>query len=235
MTLAQQITSMVLSLRKKEKIIVRQPLQCISIPYTDNVQKERIESMKQLILDEVNVKDVVFGQDVTDLADKTLYVITPLVGKRLGRFMKDILKASKTGEWQANPDGTLAIAGQTLLPEEFELRLVLKEGNAGQALPDNTAVVVLDVELRPELEREGIARDFVRIVQQKRKENGFDVSDRITVVYSSDNATVLEALKENKDYISEQVLAVGFEEQSLVDGDTEEVGDASVTFKIQKV
>ena len=232
MDFVRAVCSTAKSVREEHKLRNRLPLAGMTVAGNHS---GRLADYVDLIKDEVNVKDVVFGQDVTDLADKTLYVITPLVGKRLGRFMKDILKASKTGEWQANPDGTLAIAGQTLLPEEFELRLVLKEGNAGQALPDNTAVVVLDVELRPELEREGIARDFVRIVQQKRKENGFDVSDRITVVYSSDNATVLEALKENKDYISEQVLAVGFEEQSLVDGDTEEVGDASVTFKIQKV
>lgn len=148
--------------------------------------------------------------------------------------MKDILAASKTAEWTANADGTLSIAGQTLNPEEFELRLNLKDGNAGQALPDNTAVVVLDTEIRPELEREGIARDFVRVIQQKRKDSGFDVSDRIKVAYTSADQTVLEALKENKDYISEQVLAVAFEERADVAGSAEEVGEAAVTFKIEK-
>ena len=103
------------------------------------------------------------------------------------------------------------------------------------ALPDNTAVVVLDVTPHPELEREGIARDFVRVVQETRKNSGFDVSDRIEVVYTSKDAAVLEALKENKDYISEQVLAVSFCEASNVENaHTEEVGDSTVTFALKK-
>lgn len=232
MDFVRAICSTAKSVREDHKLRNRLPLASMTVAGNNAA---RLADYVELIKDEVNVKEVVFGQDVTDLADKTLYIITPLVGKRLGRFMKDILAASKTNEWTANADGTLSIAGQTLLPEEFELRLVLKDGNAGQALPDNTAVVVLDVELRPELEREGIARDFVRLVQQKRKDSGFDVSDRIVVEYASESSVVLEALKENKDYICEQVLAVSFDERSNVDGSAEEVGEATVSFKIEKV
>ena len=232
MDFVRAICSTAKSVREDHKLRNRLPLASMTVAGNNAA---RLADYVELIKDEVNVKEVVFGQDVTDLADKTLYIITPLVGKRLGRFMKDILAASKTNEWTANADGTLSIAGQTLLPEEFELRLVLKDGNAGQALPDNTAVVVLDVELRPELEREGIARDFVRLVQQKRKDSGFDVSDRIVVEYASESSVVLEALKENKDYICEQVLAVSFDERSNVDGPAEEVGEATVCFKIEKV
>ncbi len=232
MDFVRAVCSTAKSVREDRKLRNRLPLASMTVAGNN---AERLADYAELIKDEVNVKDVVFGKDVSDLADKTLYIITPLVGKRLGRFMKDILAASKTNEWTQNADGTLSIAGQTLNPEEFELRLNLKDGNAGQALPDNTAVVVLDVTLRPELEREGIARDFVRIIQQKRKDSGFDVSDRIKVAYASADRTVLEALKENKDYISEQVLAVAFEERADVAGDTEEVGEATVCFKIEKV
>lgn len=232
MDFVRAICSTAKSIREDHKLRNRLPLASMTVAGNN---AGRLADYVDLIKDEVNVKDVVFGEDVSDLADQTLYIITPLVGKRLGRFMKDILAASKTNEWSKNADGTLSIAGQTLLAEEFELRLVLKDGNAGQALPDNTAVVVLDTQVRPELEREGIARDFVRVIQQKRKDSGFDVSDRITVAYTSDNQTVLEALKENKAYISEQVLAVEFEEKAGVAGDTEEAGAASVTFKIEKV
>ena len=195
---------------------------------------DALNAYAELIEDEVNVKNLILAQDVSELANQTLYIITPLVGKRLGRYMKDILAASKTTEWSKNADGTLSIAGQTLNPDEFELRLVLKDGNAGQALPDNTAVVVLDTEIRPELEREGIARDFVRVVQQKRKDSGFDVSDRIEVAYASDAPVVLEALKEHEAYIAEQVLAVKFAECSDLDGDVGEVGDDKVTFTVKK-
>ncbi|MBO4520804.1 MAG: isoleucine--tRNA ligase [Alphaproteobacteria bacterium] len=231
MDFVRAVCSTAKSIREDHKLRNRLPLASMTVAGNN---AGRLADYIELIKDEVNVKDVAFGKDVSDLADQTLYIITPLVGKRLGRFMKDILAASKTTEWSKNADGTLSIAGQTLLPEEFELRLVLKDGNAGQALPDNTAVVVLDVTLRPELEREGIARDFVRVIQQKRKDSGFDVSDRIKVVYASGNQTVLDALAENKGYISEQVLAVSFEKQADVAGDTEDIGDAKVTFKIEK-
>lgn len=231
MDFVRAVCSTAKSVREDHKLRNRLPLASMTVAGNN---AERLTDYVELIKDEVNVKDVVFGKDVSDLADKTLYIITPLVGKRLGRFMKDILAASKTNEWTLNTDGTLSIAGQTLNPEEFELRLNLKDGNAGQALPDNTAVVVLDVTLRPELEREGIARDFVRVIQQKRKDSGFDVSDRIKVAYTSADQTVSEALKENKDYISEQVLAVAFEERADAAGSTEEVGEAAVTFNIEK-
>lgn len=231
MDFVRAVCSTAKAVREERKLRNRLPLASMTVAGNN---AERLADYAELVKDEVNVKELVLAQDVAELADRTLYIITPLVGKRLGRFMKDILAASKTTEWRKNADGTLAIAGQTLNPDEFELRLVLKDGKAGQALPDNTAVVVLDTEIRPELEREGIARDFVRVIQQKRKDSGFDVSDRITVAYTSGDETVLAALRENKAYISEQVLATAFDEQKGLTGDTEEVGDAAVTFKIAK-
>lgn len=231
MDFVRAVCSTAKSIREDHKLRNRLPLASVTVAGNN---AERLADYIDLIKDEVNVKDVAFGKDVSDLADTTLYIITPLVGKRLGRFMKDILAASKTTEWSKNADGTLSIAGQTLLPEEFELRLVLKDGNAGQALPDNTAVVVLDVTLRPELEREGIARDFVRVIQQKRKDSGFDVSDRIKVVYATDNSIIPEALNEHKTYICEQVLAVAFDKAESLSGDTEEIGDGRITFTVEK-
>ncbi len=231
MDFVRAVCSTAKSIREDHKLRNRLPLASVTVAGNN---AERLADYIDLIRDEVNVKDVAFGKDVSDLADTTLYIITPLVGKRLGRFMKDILAASKTTEWSKNADGTLSIAGQTLLPEEFELRLVLKDGNAGQALPDNTAVVVLDVTLRPELEREGIARDFVRVIQQKRKDSGFDVSDRIKVAYATDNSIVPEALNEHKAYICEQVLAVAFDKVETLSGDTEDVGGEKVTFTVEK-
>ena len=231
MDFVRAVCSTAKSIREDHKLRNRLPLASVTVAGNN---AERLADYIDLIRDEVNVKDVAFGKDVSDLADTTLYIITPLVGKRLGRFMKDILAASKTTNWSKNADGTLSIAGQTLLPEEFELRLVLKDGNAGQALPDNTAVVVLDVTLRPELEREGIARDFVRVIQQKRKDSGFDVSDRIKVAYATDNSIIPEALNEHKAYICEQVLAVAFDQAESLSGDTEEIGDGKITFTVEK-
>ena len=187
-----------------------------------------------MLKDEINVKDVVLNTDVSSVADKFLYLKTPLIGKRLGQFMGAIMAANKQNEWSLNADGTLAIGGQTLNADEFELRLSMKEGFKGQPLPDNTAVVQLDLTVHPELAREGIARDFVRMVQQYRKEKDLDVSDRISLAWSSESSEVKQALDEHKDYIAEQVLATSFSE-SANSGKTEELGDSTITFDIKKV
>lgn len=231
MDFVRAVCSTAKAVREENKLRNRLPLASMTVA-GNNAQ--RLNAYADLLKDEVNVKEVRLVSDVAALADNMLYIFTPVVGKRLGRFMKDILAASKTNDWTKNADGTLSIAGQTLNADEFELRLVLKDGNAGQALPDNTAVVVLDTQVRPELEREGIARDFVRVIQQKRKDSGFDVSDRIGVAYASDSDVVLQALSEYAAYVKEQVLATLFKQVDALTGDTEEVGDAKVTFKIEK-
>lgn len=231
MDFVRAVCSTAKAVREENKLRNRLPLASMTVA-GNNAQ--RLNAYADLLKDEVNVKEVRLVSDVAALADNMLYIFTPVVGKRLGRFMKDILAASKTNDWTKNADGTLSIAGQTLNADEFELRLVLKDGNAGQALPDNTAVVVLDTQVRPELEREGIARDFVRVIQQKRKDSGFDVSDRIGVAYASDSDVVLQALSEYAAYVKEQVLAKSFAQTENMTGDSEEVGDAKVTFKIEK-
>lgn len=231
MDFVRAVCSTAKAVREENKLRNRLPLASMTVA-GNNAQ--RLNAYADLLKDEVNVKEVRLVSDVAALADNMLYIFTPVVGKRLGRFMKDILAASKTNDWTKNADGTLSIAGQTLNADEFELRLVLKDGNAGQALPDNTAVVVLDTQVRPELEREGIARDFVRVIQQKRKDSGFDVSDRISVSYASDSAAVLQALSEYAAYVKEQVLATSFKQVDALTGDTEEVGDSKVAFKIEK-
>lgn len=232
MDLVRSVCSTAKAVREEHKLRNRLPLASLTVAGLD---VERLEAYKALIEDEVNVKELLFGKNVTELADYMLYILTPIVGKRLGKHLKDILAASKTDEWKKNTDGTLSIAGQTLEPDEFELRLVLKDGKAGMALPDNTAVIVLDVTLYPELEREGIARDFVRVIQSQRKEKDFDVSDRIEIAYFSDSQDILEALKENREYICEQVLAVSFEQkENVTEGITEEVGNGKVIFSLTK-
>lgn len=231
MDFVRAVCSTAKAVREENKLRNRLPLASMTVA---GGNAQRLNAYADLLKDEVNVKEVRLVSDVAALADNMLYIFTPVVGKRLGRFMKDILAASKTNDWTKNADGTLSIAGQTLNADEFELRLVLKDGNAGQALPDNTAVVVLDTQVRPELEREGIARDFVRVIQQKRKDSGFDVSDRISVAYASDSDVVLQALSEYAAYVKEQVLAKSFAQTENLTGDTEEVGDAKVTFKIEK-
>ncbi|HCU58622.1 MAG TPA: hypothetical protein DIC64_01435, partial [Alphaproteobacteria bacterium] len=149
-----------------------------------------------------------FDNNLSAYADKKLYLYTPLLGKTLGKDMGKVMAAYKQNEWTLNADGTLSIASLTLTKDLFEVRLDMKNGVAGQSFASNKAVVTLDTNLTPELKREGMARDFVRLVQTLRKEKDFNISDRIALCWHTDSAELSKALEENKSYIAEQVLAV---------------------------
>ena len=227
------ICSTAKAIREEAKLRNRLPLMSMTIAGEDI---KSLSAFADIIKDEINVKEVGFADDVLTLASKFLYLKTPLIGKRLGKYMKDIMAASKTDEWVVREDGTLYIAGQVLNVDEFELRLVLKEGLTGQALPDNTAVVQLDTKVYPELEKEGIARDFVRMIQNLRKDSGFDVSDRITIVYAPSTTLIAEALELHKNYIMEQVLALDMAKKDAVqDALTEDIGDGQVSVAVAKI
>lgn len=232
MDMVRAISSVAKAIREEHKLRNRLPLRTMTIA-GDNASS--LQEFVEVLKDEVNVKQVVLKTDINDVAGRFLYLKTPLIGKRLGAYMKDIMAKSKTNEWRQNDDGTLSIAGQTLFAEEYELRLVIKEGMSGQALPDNTAVVILDTEVDADLEKEGIARDFVRMIQALRKSKDFDISDRIKLAYTSDNATVKTAIAEYADYIKEQVLALEIAENGNLSTPTiDELGGAEVRFDVVK-
>ena len=232
MDLIRTVSSTVKSIREEHKLRNRLPLKKMMIAGENAAD---LYDFVEVLKDEVNVKEVELNTNVHSVADTFLYLKTPLIGKRLGQYMKDIIAASKQNNWQKNADGTLNIGGQTLEPEEYELRLVLKDGLNGQALPDNTAVIQLDTQVLPELEREGIARDFVRMIQAARKEQGFDISDRICLYFQTDSALIKEAVAEHQKYICEQVLATQLSaDKALTTPITEELGDSSVSFELVK-
>ena len=232
MDMVRAISSVAKAIREEHKLRNRLPLRTMTIA-GDNAAS--LQEFVEVLKDEVNVKQVALKTDINDVAGRFLYLKTPLIGKRLGAYMKDIMAKSKTNEWQQNEDGTLSIAGQTLFAEEYELRLVIKDGMSGQALPDNTAVVILDTAVDADLEKEGIARDFVRMIQALRKSKDFDISDRIKLAYTSDNATVKTAIAEYADYIKEQVLALEIAENgNLTEPTVDELGGAEVRFDVVK-
>ena len=232
MDMVRAISSVAKSIREEHKLRNRLPLKSMIVA-GDKAQS--LTDFAEALKDEVNVKEVELKSDIADVASRFLYLKTPLIGKRLGAYMKDIMAKSKTDEWKENADGTLSIAGQTLFAEEYELRLVIKDGMSGQALPDNTAVVILDTEVDENLEKEGIARDFVRMIQALRKSKDFDISDRIKLAYSSDNAKVKTAITEYADYIKEQVLALEIAETpSISEPTVDELGGSEVKFDVVK-
>ncbi len=231
MDMVRAISSTAKAIREEHRLRNRLPLRSMTIA---GANVEKLYDFAEVLKEEVNVKEVVFKTDIKEVANTFLYLKTPLIGKRLGQYMKSIMAESKGTNWHKNEDGTLSIAGQTLFADEFELRLVLKEGLQGQALPDNTAVVQLDVEIVPALEKEGIARDFVRMIQSLRKEKGFDVSDRIILTYATDSALVKEAISEHENYIKDQVLAIEINPSVNELSKIEELGDSKISFDVIK-
>ena len=184
---------------------------------------------QDIIKDELNVKEVKIDNNLAAYAAKTVYLYTPLLGKALGKDMGPVMAAYKQGKWELNADGTLSIAGQTLTPDLFEVRLDMKDGVAGKACADNKAVVTLNTNVTDELKREGMARDFVRLVQTLRKDKDFNISDRIELCYATDNAELNKALDENKAYVAEQVLAVKVS-SSCAGGTKADIEGAEIVF-----
>ena len=193
---------------------------------------------REIIKDELNVKEVVFDEDVSRHAAKSLYLYTPLLGKKLGKSMGQVMAAyneyRKTGVpcWAENGNEGISLAGVFLTPDLYEERLEILGGKAGKAFADNKAVVVLDTEVTPALAREGMARDFVRLVQNLRKEKDFNISDRIRLCWQTDDENLRLALKENEEYIKSQVLVPAEEKvaDSCAAGTTAEIEGATVVF-----
>ncbi len=211
MALAQQITSMVLSLRKKEQIIVRQPLARIAIPAIDREQQLRIEAVKQLILDEVNVKALEFVEGA-GLLTKKVKCNFRTMGKKFGKLMKDVNAAvtSLSQEQIAELEkGQLALTlptGDEITVELEDVEIFSEDIPGWTVANDGALTVALDITVTDELRNEGIARELVKRIQNLRKESGFEITDRIAVQLAHNELTD-RAVEAFGDYIRQQVLA----------------------------
>ena len=212
MQLAQNVTSMVLALRRKVNIKVRQPLQCIMIPVVDQAQKAHIEAIKELILNEVNVKEIKFVDGADGILVKRVKCDFKKLGPKFGKDMKlvassvsgmnqeAITKLEKEGNYTFCLNGaelTIETADVEIISEDIPGWLVANEGNL---------TVALEVSVTEELRREGIARELVNRIQNIRKSNGFEITDRISIVLSKNTQTD-DAVNEYNTYICHQVLA----------------------------
>jgi isoleucyl-tRNA synthetase len=205
----REVCSAALALRAEKNVRVRQPLAELVIA---GKSAAALEPYAALVADEVNVKRVRTSTELERYASFRLQVNARAIGPRLGGATKEVIAASKRGEWQPAGEGRVRVGGQELGPGEFELLLVPREGVACQALPGNDAIVVLDVALTDELVAEGRARDVVRAVQQARKEAGLQVSDRIRLALALPPEWQ-SAVERHRAYVCEQTLAteLGFE------------------------
>ncbi|WP_282134666.1 isoleucine--tRNA ligase [Seonamhaeicola maritimus] len=209
---AQTISSLVLSLRAKEKIKVRQPLQKIMIPVDSNQQKEEILAVSDLIKHEVNVKEVELLEDASDILVKQIKPNFKALGPRFGKDMKlianairqfdaeDIKKIEQTGEIGVDINGknvTLGLEDVEITSQDIEGWLVANEG---------ALTVALDVTISDDLRSEGIARELINRIQNLRKDSGFEVTDRIDVKLQKDD-NIVNAIDSNMAYIKTETLA----------------------------
>ncbi len=167
------------AVRKATGRRVRQPLASMTIAARD---AESLDPFRSIIAEEINVKEVVLSTDLDAVGAFELTVVPGVLGPRIGKDVQKVIGAVKQGQWaQDEPTGVVTAGGIELRDGEYSLRLVAADPSRATTLPSNTGVVVLDIDLTPELEAEGVARDLVRLVQQARRDAGLHVSDRIAL------------------------------------------------------
>lgn len=241
MKMAQDVSSMVLALRRKVNIKVRQPLQTIMVPVMDAHQQESIEAVKNLILNEVNVKELKFVDNAAGILVKRIKPDFKKLGPRYGKIMKslaaaiqsmsqeDILAFEAAGTFMLNVEGQDATIERTdveIISEDIPGWLVANEGRL---------TVALDITVTESLRKEGLARELVNRIQNLRKSNGYDITDKINVtILSTDEMD--DAIKEFNEYIANQVLAVSVEitEHAISDATVLDFEDFNLSVRIEK-
>ena len=228
MDMAQKVTSMVLALRRKKNLKVRQPLTSIMIPVTDDNQRAAIEAVSDLITSEVNVKGIKFvGNDEGILVKKVKPDFKKL-GPKYGKIMKalaaqlttmpqaDILRLEQEGSIKlmvGDQEAVVDVADVEIISEDIPGWLVSNEGNL---------TVALDITVTDELRREGMARELVNRIQNVRKSKNFDITDKVIVTISPDER-INDAVESYGDYIARQVLAVAINVEPVEGADAIEL------------
>ena len=203
MELAQKTSSMALSLRKKEEIIVRQPLATIAIPATSPALVEAVKSVQQIILDEINVKSITFMDN--NAFEKEVKCNFRVMGKKFGKMMKAVaavvanMSQADIATLEAEGSLTLQVEGEPALIELADLEISTKDVPGWTVASDDALTVALDVNVTDELRREGWAREVVKRIQTKRKESGFEITDRI-IVKVSQNEQVEDVVNNYQSY-----------------------------------
>jgi isoleucyl-tRNA synthetase len=216
MELAQRISSMVLSLRKKVNIRVRQPLNKILLPVLDNTFQSKVEAVKDLILAEVNVKQVEYITDTAGILVKKIKPNFKTLGKKVGPLMKDVAAAISSFsqedilKLESDKKFDVNINGQTITLTEEDVEILSEDIPGWQVTNEGKLTVALDTTITEKLREEGIAREFVNRVQNIRKDKGFEVTDKIGLKVLN-KREITDSLVNNKDYICAEILATSLE------------------------
>ncbi|KQC00457.1 isoleucine--tRNA ligase [Pedobacter sp. Hv1] len=210
MELAQNISSMVLSLRKKMGINVRQPLAKVLIPVLDDTFQVKVELVKDLILSETNIKEVDFIKDTAGFIKKKVKPNFKALGAKVGKDMKLVTEAinnmSQEDLAQFEREGTIAIPNTAYSILLADVEIIAEDIPGWQVTNLGSLTVALDVSITPELKREGLSRELINRIQNLRKELNFEVTDRISVNLQNDNV-IADAVNQNKAYICAEILA----------------------------
>ncbi len=241
MQLAQQISSMVLGLRRKVQIRVRQPLSKVMIPLMSEGMKEQIEAVKNIILSEINVKEIEYITDTTGVLIKKIKPNFKTLGPKYGKYMKqisaafagmnqsDIFQFEKNGEFQLSigeENITIRLEDADIMSEDIPGWLVANEGKV---------TVALDINITQPLKEEGIAREFINRIQNLRKESDFDVTDKIILCIRRHPETD-SAVENFSRYIASQVLAEKIELTDRIENGKEvEIDEIKTSIKIEKL
>ncbi|MES1214138.1 MAG: isoleucine--tRNA ligase [Bacteroidota bacterium] len=240
MQLAQDASSLILSLRKKVNIKVRQPLQKVLIPVLSPAMKDQLEKIEELIKSEVNVKEIELLSDTEGFIKKKIKPNFVALGKKLGPKMKavsnllaeftqdDIAKLEKEGQYN------LSIDGEPVILQVQEVEISSEDIPGWTVATKGGLTVALDITISPELEQEGNAREFVNRIQKIRKDSGFELTDRIDVKVSATNG-LKESLAQFKHYICAEILADSLEFLPQIEDGTEiDVNDVSLKVIVSK-
>ncbi len=240
MQLAMQVTSMVLSLRKKVKIPVIQALQTISIPATDKGMRDSINRMASVILAETNVKELKFIDDGEGMQlVKKVKCNFRTMGKKYGKLMKSVNAAviAMTQEeiktLEADGQITLSVEGQPTVIEAADVEIISEDIPGWTIAQEGTITVALDIEITEELKNEGLARLIIKRIQALRKESGFEITDRIRVTIEH-NEALEKAVSTFGEHISSQVLANELTFGDAAEGVDSEFGDFTAKLKVEK-
>ena len=226
MQMAQDVTSMVLALRRKVNIKVRQPLQCIMVPVVDEEQRAHIEAVKTLIMNEVNVKEIKFVDGAAGVLVKKVKCDFKKLGPKFGKQMKAVAAAvagmpqEAIAELEKNGSYTLNLDGAEAVIETSDVEIFSEDIPGWLVANEGKLTVALEVTITEELRREGIARELVNRIQNIRKSSGFEITDKIKITLSK-NPQTDDAVNEYKDYICNQVLGTSLTLTDNVEGGTE--------------
>ena len=230
MDYAQRISSLVLSLRKKEKIRVRQPLSRVMIPILDKNFQGQVEAVEDLILSEVNIKGIEYITDTDGVINKKIKPNFKTLGRKLGKDMKaavaiinglgqtDIADIEQNGTYQ------LQVEDSTYELELADFEIVAEEIPGWQVANDKDITVALDITITDDLAKEGMARELVNRIQGIRKGKDFNVTDKINITVSN-QSVVTEAIESHRAYISDEVLADSITIQEVVEGEEVDLGN----------